>query len=280
MAGQNCNYALVQQVQITNIDETEKAITFATRSNDKKLTSYTTDDANVMWHGPAQAPKAVPKVVGKVGNLYLDKEGWAAAKAGGGIFGYSANAADSTVLFKWPQCYPFLPVEELDLIPSTVVVVDSAGKEHKLFDAAQYAAAQHLVWNAAQNITLMTHANKAIEVWPVKLLVTGKPRSGGIEGTVDVLDGEYGDFTQMLSWSKPGAVIAPVLRPAGFGEFDAVMDSARAVAEGRKVTYPGPTIDEWNKVYPKLSKQNQHVIDAGRARVEKLAPEERKQGSR
>jgi hypothetical protein len=274
-----CNVAILEQVAITKFEAGQ--VSFATRSNQGKLQSYSTSIDHVLRSPPHQAPRPVKLQAGQVGNLYLDAEGWAAATAGGGIYGYKAGvsaAAQPNVIFKWPLCAPFIPVEALELEVSAIVLHDDHGKAHDLL-GNDYADAQHLVWNAAEPISLATK-NGSQQVWPTKLEITGKP-STGIANTIDVLDIEYADFNQMLSFNKQAHRVSPVLKSAGFGLFDAVMDSVRAVAEGHNTTYPGAIMKEWDRTeHPKLSPEHRAVVEKARAAVAKLPEEERTRGVR
>jgi hypothetical protein len=274
-----CNVAIVEKVAVTQFKGGE--LTFETRSNQGKLQRYATSIDNVLRSPPHQAPSPVKLQAGQVGNLYLDYEGWAKATPGGGIYGFKAGvaaAAQPDVIFKWPICAPFIPVEALELEVSAIVLFDDTGTKHDLL-SGDFADSQHIVWNAAEPISLAAK-NGVQKIWPTKLEVTGKPPTG-ISNTVDVLDARFADFNQTLSWSKAKRRISPVLKSAGFGLFDAVMDSVRAVAEGHRTTYPGAIVKEWDRVeHPHLSQENSAVVKKARDAVAKLSEEDRARGVR
>ena len=274
-----CNVAIVEKVAVTEFQAGE--LTFETRSNQGKLQRYATSIENVLRSPPHQAPAPVKLQPGQVGNLYLDYEGWAKATAGGGIYGFKpgvAAAAQPEVIFKWPICAPFIPVEALELELTAVVLSDENGGKHDLL-GGDYVDSQHIVWNAAEPISLATK-NGVQKVWPTKLEVTGKP-STGISNTVDVLDARFADFNQTLSWTKAKRHMSPVLKSAGFGLFDAVMDSVRAVAEGHRTTYPGAIVKEWDRAeHPHLSEEHRAIVKKARDAVAKLSEEDRTRGVR
>jgi hypothetical protein len=272
-----CLYAMLQQVEIDEV--TPDKISFFTRSSLETRERFTVQAKDVWAVPPAQTPKAVKLQKGAVGNLYMTRAGWAAKAANGATIYEAGN--DEVVLFKWPQCKPYRTIEDLDVVPSSIVVTGAAknGQQKIKMDLLKdefVAPHQSLVWNGAQEILIALsdtgvkkYETDTLAVWPTSIKVTGKPAAPAIEGTVDILDAEYSDFIQTLAWKQVNAPVTLRLAVGGFNAFDAPPNALRYVALGYTTAYPMEIVQEWISLRGRLNPHGEikRVLEMAKLRV-------------
>jgi hypothetical protein len=272
-----CKFAIVQQVQIQTADDAARTFTFSTRAQNDQLLDFDATYDQVLSQRPAQAPDQVQLKPDKIGNLYLAYDGWLAAQAKGGIYGFNIPGV---LLFKWPLCAPWRGIEPLDVVPSSIVVTGLDGEQYDLF-SGDFAPKQQIVWNAASKLSLSDKNGKPVEVWPKKITVTAKPEGfpNLAPGTVDILDCTVSDFVQTLAWTTPRSPVTVRLNERGFEQFKIVQDAVHQYAAGAPVTYPGPLVDDLKNV-GELAPHAAAALAKARDRAKTLTPDERAHGKR
>lgn len=270
-----CDYGIVQQVQVLGV--AEGTITYNTRAQNNKLATFTSPVSQVLGSPPQGAPDPVAFKPGAIGNLYLSKQGWSAADANGGIYGLNQPGA---ILFKWPQCAPFRGIEPLDLLVSSVKIVGDDGTTYELIGGSA-APAQSVEWTAAAPVALAL-GGQARNVWPMQILVTGKPAQYASlpEQTVDVLDCNLADFVQTLEWDKLGDPVTVRLTERGFEAFLIVQEAIHQYAAGANVTYPGALVGDLDGRGQNLAPDQAAALAIARARAANLPADVLAKGKR
>jgi hypothetical protein len=230
---EECNFAIVQQVTISAIDD--RNVSFTTRG--------------------AGDGSADQMVVGATGNLYLSRDGWRATTDDGQyqLFGVAQ------AIFKYPRCGAVAtsPLTRLTVIPTSIIV-----RGHLPGDATFYeielvgpdaAEAQDLVWNGvdyiglqltprgARRMGLGAHA-QTVQLWPTRIRIKGSPAiDQAVLGEVDVLDAELAACTQHIAFSRRGAQVTLLLTQDGVNAFHVTPQAAaEAACSPEPVTPAGP----------------------------------------
>ena len=213
-----CPHAIVRSM-IKSVNSNQ--LTILARDNQGQVGEFTIDKGDVWWEPHPHCPPSVRPVVGDVGNLYLHRHGWDAChKQGNGLWGYDPENPDPhKVLFKYPDCSFSEALQSLKVMPTSVIVVTD--DERIELNAPEFATAQRLTWDTLSKLTVNRADGTQRSVWPLQLLVTGKPLVGGDEATIDILDRTLAALLQDVSWETFGEPIAPVLRPRAFYRFNA-----------------------------------------------------------
>jgi hypothetical protein len=212
-----CPHAIVRAM-IKSI--TGNQLTILARDNSSQVAEFNVDTDHVWWDPHPHCPPSVRREVGDAGNLYLHRNGWdACTKQGKGLWGYDPAKPDPhKVLFKYPNCSFSEALEPLAIKPTSIVVVTE--NERIELAGPEFATAQELAWDTLSNFTIRRADGSERSVWPLQLLITGKPDDGD-EATVDILDRTYAALLQTVKWSAFGERIEPVLRPRAFYMFNA-----------------------------------------------------------
>jgi hypothetical protein len=256
---EECNFAIVQQVTISAIDD--RNVSFTTRgagdgSADQNLRkTFTVPLSEVYVLAIDGAPPPVAMVVGATGNLYLSRDGWRATTDDGQyqLFGVAQ------AIFKYPRCGAVAtsPLTRLTVIPTSIIV-----RGHLPGDATFYeielvgpdaAEAQDLVWNGvdyiglqltprgARRMGLGAHA-QTVQLWPTRIRIKGSPAiDQAVLGEVDVLDAELAACTQHIAFSRRGAQVTLLLTQDGVNAFHVTPQAAaEAACSPEPVTPAGP----------------------------------------
>jgi len=145
---EECNFAIVQQVTISAIDD--RNVTFTTRgagdgSADQNLRkTFTVPLSEVYAVVIDGAPPPVAMVVGATGNLYLSREGWQAMSDDGQCQIFGAARA----IFKFPRCGAIAtpPLTRLTVIPTSIIVRGHRpGKPRDRIRRSPYPFPNHLL---------------------------------------------------------------------------------------------------------------------------------------
>jgi hypothetical protein len=196
-------------------------LTICARDNSNQVSDFKVNKNDVWWDPHPHCPPSVRCEIGDAGNLYLHRRGWDAChNQGSGLNGYDPAKPDPhKVLFKYPNCSFSEALEPLAIKATSIVVVTESARIE--LAAPEFATAQTLIWDTLSNFTIKRIDGTELSVWPLQLLVTGRPLDEGDEATVDLLDRTFAALLQTVSWEAFGDPIKPVLRPRAFYLFNA-----------------------------------------------------------
>jgi hypothetical protein len=246
------NYGLVQQVKIEQVNDS--TVTFTTRSASKSGNpdeclprTFVCPSSEIYTHPIDGAPAPVALTPGAVGALYLSAAGWQITS----VDGYQIYGAGTPIArLKYPDKGAATELAgRLDIIPTSIVVHGTLHGQHAFFDlellGPDATAAQHIVWNGLDGITvhltprgarrlgLPAHTVSA-EVWPTKIIVTGAPSSDpAVSGAVDLLDSKQASQHQEFAFAGHGEPVQLSLTFAGFAAFHATPGMVGAAATNR-----------------------------------------------
>lgn len=275
-----CLYATVKMVRVDGVTDTQ--ITFSSRSSADNYESFTVGLDQLLVDPPTDAPTPVALTPGAIGYLYLSRDGWTTKSASGAAL-YKAGDLNY-VLFKWPLCRPYRLLAYLQVKPTKIVVegTNLATGAPIAIDVlgVDAAPAQDLDWSAAAPIVVKLSGAAAaanggqdfLMIWPKRIVVEGaslqKPH---ISASLDVLDVMFGDFTQHLTWSEPGAPIDLKLSTTGFGRFKVTPQPIVYLARGLRVTYPEAIAAECDQLKDVDEEDVREYVKAARRRANALA---------
>jgi hypothetical protein len=243
-----CNFAIVQQVTIVSIDDTN--VSFTTRgtgpsgSSDENLRKiFTVARSEVYVRKIDGAPPSVDLIPGATGNLFLSRVGWQCVTNDG----FRIYGCDHAI-FKFPTCGGIATpiITQMTVIPTSIVVRGHLPEQTIFYDIELSGPdadhEQHIMWNGVDYIALRLTARgarrmgvgahaRAIDLWPTRIRIKGSPAiDQAVLGEVDVLDREMADCTQTLSFSRHGAPVTLRLTQDGVNAFhvtpQAVLDAA------------------------------------------------------
>ena len=275
-----CLFATVKMVRVDAVTDTQ--ITFSSRSSTNSYESFTVGLDQLLVDPPTDAPTPVAMTPGAIGYLYLSRDGWKQQAASGATL-YKAGE-DSYVLFKWPLCRPYRLLAYLRVKPTRIVIdgINLATGTPISIDALGPLAApgQDLDWRAAAPLVVKLTGTAAAAnggqdfmlIWPKQIVVDGaslqKPH---ISASIDILDVMFGDFTQHLTWSEPGAPIDLKLSTTGFGKFKVTPQPIVYFARGMHVTYPEAILAECVHLDDVAEEDVREYVKLARARAKSLA---------
>jgi hypothetical protein len=253
-----CNFAIVQQVTIVTIDDTNVSFTTrgtgpSGRSDENLRKTFTVARSEIYARAIDGAPAAVELIPGATGNLYLSRTGWQAVTDDGfRIFG------SDHAIFKFPSCgaiaSPF--ITQMTVIPESIVVRGHL-PEQTVFHDIELASpdadnAQHIVWNGVDYVAIRLTARGArrlgvgahattIELWPTRIRIKGSPAiDQAVLGEVDILDREMADCTQTISFSACGAPVTLRLTQDGVNAFHVTPQAVVEASSGESASAVAP----------------------------------------
>jgi hypothetical protein len=246
------NYGLVQQVKIERVNDS--TVTFITRSASKSgnpdecLPRTFVCPLSEIYTQPIEgAPAPVALTPGAVGALYLSGAGWQITS----VDGYQIYGAGTPVArLKYPDKGAVTELAgNLEIIPTSIVVHGVLKGQQAFVDlellGPEATAAQHIVWNGADGVTVHLTPRGArrlglpadtvsAEVWPTKILVTGAPSSDpAASGVVDLLDSKRASQHQEFAFASHGEPVQLALTFDGFAAFHAIPGMPGVAAASR-----------------------------------------------
>lgn len=244
--GDPCQFAIVQQVKIEGVTDTD--VTFTTRSASRSgdpheclRRTFTVPRTEVHEAPITGAPRPVEMKSGAMGPLFLSRTAWKTTTPDG----FKIHGGERAV-FKWPLCAaaPTRLLSKLTVVPTSVAIRGHLAGETDFLDiellGPDAAGSQRIVWKGADHIDVRLTARGArrmglkpramsVKLWPIWIAIKGAPAiDPAVVGEVDILNHEMADGAQELAFAKPGAPVTLSLTQDGVNAFHV---TPQAIAE-------------------------------------------------